>query len=80
MAGYGVELRMKILRDAADEQVVKPMRTHGWTVSTPVEHTDGEYLVIEASKAEAQKKIALMYNSATDNRHYRSLDESVDRI
>lgn len=80
MSGYGVELRMDILRKAADQQMLKPLRSHGWTATIDSEHADGEYLVISATKADATHKAALMYSSATDNRHYRQLDKTVDHI
>jgi hypothetical protein len=80
MAGYGVELRMDILRKAADQQMLKPLRTHGWTATIASEHVDGEYLTLSASKSGANHSIALMYSSATDNRHYRQLDATVDHI
>lgn len=80
MAGTGIELRMDILRKAADQQILKPLRMHGWTTTIASEHNDGEYLTIGACKAEANHTIALMYSSATDNRHYRTLDATVEHI
>lgn len=80
MAGFGVELRMDILRKAADQQMLKPLRSHGWTATIDAEHADGEYLIISATKADATHKAALMYSSATDNRHYRQLDKTVEHI
>lgn len=52
MGGQGVEQRMKILREAADQQLLKPFRTHGWDTVVSSEDTSGEYLIIEARKAE----------------------------
>jgi hypothetical protein len=80
MGGAGVELRMKLLRDAADQQLVKPFRTHGWTVTVSSESLSGEYLIVEATKSGATRRVALLYTSATDNRHYKELDAAVDHI
>jgi hypothetical protein len=80
MGGQGVEQRMNILREAAEQQLLKPFRTHGWDAVLSSENTSGEYLIVEARKAEATRRVALLYTSATDNRHYKVLDESVDHI
>ncbi len=71
---------MQILREAADQQIIKPLRTHGWDARVASEATDGEFLVLAASKASAEHKIALMYSSATANHHYKSLDRVVEHI
>lgn len=51
MGGIGIELRMGILRDAANRQILKPLSSHGWISSIAEESEDGEYLVIVAEKA-----------------------------
>ncbi|QYD71130.1 hypothetical protein KZJ38_21465 [Paraburkholderia edwinii] len=80
MGGVGIELRMDILRRAADQQILKPLQTHGWAASVTAADTGGEYLVISATKSGVTRKLALMYTSATDNRYYKRLDEIVDQI
>jgi len=80
MGGTGVELRMQILRDAADQQILKPLRSHGWEASVITENTSGEYIVIEANRSNAVHKIALLYSSATSNGHYKDLDRVVEHI
>jgi hypothetical protein len=80
MAGPGVAHRMKILREAADQQLLKPFRTHGWEASVSLENTAGEYLIVEARKAAITRRVALLYTSATDNSHYKALDAAVDHI
>jgi hypothetical protein len=80
MGGQGVEQRMNILREAADQQLLKPFRTHGWDAFVSSEDTSGEYLIVEARKAAATRRVALLYTSATDNRHYKALDAAVDHI
>jgi hypothetical protein len=71
---------MSILREAADQQLVKPFRTHGWDAAVSSEDTSGEYLIVEAKKAAVTRRVALLYTSATDNRHYKALDATVDHI
>lgn len=80
MKNTGADLRMNILRKAADQQILKPLRTHGWTASIATEYLDGEFIILNATKSSATHKVALMYTSATDNRLYRLLDKTVDHI
>ncbi len=80
MGGPGVELRMKLLRDAADQQMVKPFRTNGWSAAIGSENPSGEYLIVEATKSGVARRVALLYSSATDNRVYKALDATVDHI
>ncbi|MFS2096368.1 hypothetical protein ACCC96_25510 [Pseudomonas sp. Pseusp11] len=80
MGGSGIELRMGILRDAANRQILKPLSSHGWISTIAEESEDGEYLVIVAEKAGKKHAVALMYTSATDNRHYKALEGKVSQI
>jgi len=79
MGGTGIEQRMAILQSAADQQIVKPFRTHGWMAEITEAKEDGEYLVIMAVKADVTRRVALLYSSATDNKYYKKLDSEVDR-
>jgi len=79
MAGTGIEQRMAILRSAADQQIVKPFRTHGWEADITSANENGEYLVITAAKGAVARRVALLYTSATDNAVYKTLDTAVDR-
>jgi hypothetical protein len=80
MGGVGIELRMGILRNAAKQQMLGPLLSHGWIASIVDESEDGEYLVIDAEKSGEKHSVALMYTSATDNRHYRHLESRVSHI
>jgi hypothetical protein len=71
---------MQILRDAADQQIVKPLRTHGWDVDAPTENQRGEYLLISAQKAGVTRRMALLYTTGIDKIHYKALDGNVDAI
>jgi len=44
------------------------------------ENASGEYLIVEAKRAEITRRVALLYTSATDNSHYKALDALVDHI
>ena len=76
----GLKMRMDILRGAADQQILKPLRSHGWNVEISSEYGIGEYLIIRATKNETEHKVALLYSSATDNKHYRKIAEEVSHI
>lgn len=80
MGGIGIELRMGILRDAARQQMLGPLSSHGWTASIVDESEAGEYLVIDAEKSGEKHSVALMYTSATDNLYYKSLEGRVSHI
>lgn len=80
MGGVGIELRMGILHDAAKQQMLGPLSSHGWIASVAHESKDGEYLVVDAEKNGTKHSVALMYTSATDNRHYRHLESRVSHI
>lgn len=67
MGGVGIDLRMGILHNAAKQQMLGPLLSHGWIASVVEESKDGEYLVIDATKGEKKHSVALMYTSATDN-------------
>ena len=80
MTGSGAELRMGILRDAANQQILKPLISHGWNATIAEESVSGEYLLVNAEKAGSSHAVALMYTSATDNRYYKVLDDKVSHI
>lgn len=71
---------MGILRQAAEQQILKPLKTYGWSAEIFSEHVPGEYLIIRALKLNVEYKVALMYSSATDNRYYKLLDTQVEHI
>ncbi|WP_082426459.1 YaaC family protein [Pseudomonas sp. NBRC 111133] len=80
MGGAGIELRMGILRDAAKQQILGPLLSHGWVAAIKSESISGEYLVIDAEKNSVKHSVALMYTSATDNLHYKDLEKAVSHI
>ena len=80
MTDTGASLRMDILRKAADQQIIKPLKSYGWSAEIASEHIPGEFLIVSASKLGQEHKVALMYSSATDNKHYKFLDAEVEHI
>ena len=80
MGGPGVEARMSILRQAAEQQILKPLQDHGWEPTVTSEVTGGEYLVIRAQKADKVHAIAFLYTSATANQIYKVLEGQVEHI
>ncbi|MGA3371032.1 MAG: hypothetical protein ABSC48_04645 [Terracidiphilus sp.] len=80
MGSQGVEARLRLLREVAERQILKPLETHGWTARIESENSAGEYFVIGATKGIMTHKIALLYTSATANGVYKVLDGSVEHI
>jgi len=76
----GWELRLGILRQDAESELLAPLRTHGWTASIEREVERGEYLVIKAERAGVSHRVAIMYTSATDNAVYKALAPQVEHI
>jgi hypothetical protein len=58
MAEQGADVRMRILREAADQQLVKPFRTHGWDAAVSSEDRSGEYLIVKATKSGVTHSVA----------------------
>jgi hypothetical protein len=56
----GVQARMLLLRQNADQQLLKPLETHGWAATIESEHADGEYFIIAASKDSTSHRVALL--------------------
>jgi hypothetical protein len=76
----GWEGRLAILRRDAEQSLLSPLRTHGWTAMISREVEQGEYLIIEAERAGYRHQIALMYTSATANSVYKDLAPKVEHI
>ena len=69
---------MAILRDAAENKILDPLRTHNWTGSIEREFPDG--VIIGAERGGHRHTVALIYSSATDNGVYKSLSAQVEHI
>lgn len=80
MGGIGVEARMKLLGDSVESNIFDPLRVQRWAFQTIENNTVGEYIVVEARKGDAVKKIALLYTSSMDRHHLQRLDAAMDAI
>jgi hypothetical protein len=67
----GWNLRLNVLRQAAEHNFLTPLRTHAWAATIESEVADGEYLLIAAERGGHRHVIAFLYTSATDNAVYK---------
>jgi hypothetical protein len=80
MTTTGWERRLAILRRDVETQILSPLRTHGWVAQIVSEVEKGEYVLVEASRGEAQRRCAVLYSTAVANSVYKQLDQRVDHI
>lgn len=81
MRDSGSQLRLNILRQDAERNILAPLRTHGWEATIEREDQGGDgQLVIVAKRGDASRRVALLYSSGTDNGIYRRLEAEVDVI
>lgn len=78
MNDFGWKMRSDILKSAAENQILDPLRRHGWTAAIERIEQAGEYIVVAASRNGLTRKAALLYSSATDNAVYKLLETEVD--
>lgn len=77
----GIEKRLQILRQDAEQKVLDPLRAHGWHAVIIRESPVGDgHLVMQAQRAESVRTIGLLYSSATNNGTYKLLEQQVDLI
>jgi len=72
--------RIAILRRDVEQTILKPLRSHGWTAQIAQEHDYHSSLEIAASKDGKTAHIAVLYSTASDNSHYKALEQRVERI
>ena len=72
--------RIAILRRDVEQTVLKPFRSHGWEADIVQEHDYQSSLELTASKKGRNVRIAVLYSSASDNTHYKNLEERVEHI
>lgn len=73
-------MRMAILRESAEHHLLSPLRTHNWDAKIAQQEESGEYIVVEARRADHVRRVALMYSWATNNAVYKRLDKVVNHI
>ncbi|MFG1179340.1 YaaC family protein [Xanthobacter versatilis] len=72
--------KLRLLRNDAQRTILDSLASHGWTAKITRESYPGEYLIIEAERGEARRRLAFFYSSATDNRHYQVAAQDADII
>jgi hypothetical protein len=74
----GWKMRADLLRRDAEQKLLVPLREHRWTAEIERVVEEGEYVVVAAERNGHERRVALVYSSATDNAVFRHLDEAVD--
>jgi len=73
--------RLEILREEVERTVLKPFRTHRWTITDIREFERGDIIKISATKATEIIRIAVLYSSSGISKEcYSTLAEEVDQI
>lgn len=65
--------RIEILKRDAEQSILKPFRSHGWEARFSRENDSHSSVEIEAKKKEKTVRIGLIYSTATENSHYKTL-------
>jgi hypothetical protein len=77
----GAQMRLRILREHAEQKMLAPLRLHQWSASIAKEvETDSGYFVIEAERGSVKHKVALLYTSGVANTTYQQLSREVEHI
>lgn len=72
--------RLVLLRKEVEQTILNPFLSHGWTAEITREYDHHSSLELIASKGERTVRIAVLYGSATDNTHYKQLEQQVEHI
>jgi len=72
--------RIQILKKDIEQQILKPLRSHGWSASIIHEHDNHSSVEFSTSKQNRTANFAVVYSSATDNEHYKILATRNERI
>lgn len=72
----GVLLRKALLSQECMEDLVRPLRQAGWSVTVNEPDTQALYVTVTASDRVESFSIALLYSCATDNSIYRQLADT----
>ena len=76
----GWDIRLKSLKNNAEQKMLTPLRKHNWTLHNVEEFKNGEYLLIDVERGGQRHKVALLYTSATGNAVYQKLVSQVEHI
>lgn len=73
--------RLDLLRREVEQIVLKPFRTHGWSISDTSEYAHEDLIKITAQRGMEKVRIAILYSSSgISNLRYRALGNEVDHI
>ena len=76
----GALLRKALLSEDCVNDLVRPLREAGWTVTIDEPEAQGLYIEVEATAGSESKRIALLYTCASAPSIYRELAQRVDLI
>lgn len=76
----GLLLRTARLMEGCMNDVVRPMRDAGWSVSVGEPESNALYVVVSGSSGDVFLHVALLFSCATDNKIYKELSETVDVV
>jgi hypothetical protein len=80
MSDPGKKMRMKLLEQSVEEDFVRLLRAHLWDASITRREDDGEYIVVEARRADVTHKFAVVYSTAIGNGEYKKMEQEVEVI
>lgn len=72
--------RLVLLRRDVEQILLKPFRSHGWSADIDLEYDHHSSLEVMASKGTRSVRIGVLYSSATDNAHYKALEQRTEHI
>lgn len=76
----GVMLRKARLMEDCINDVVRPMRNAGWSITVGEPDAEALYVTVTGVSGEDKLRVALLYSCSTDNALYRELASQADAI
>jgi hypothetical protein len=72
--------RLALLRRDVEQILLKPFRSHAWSADIVLEHDHHDSLEVVATKGGRSVRIGVLYSTATDNAHYKSIEQRAEHI
>ena len=72
--------RLNLLRQDVEQIILKPFGSHGWIAKIVLENDQHSSLEILATKEARSVRIGVLYSAATDNTHYKAMEQRVEHI
>jgi hypothetical protein len=76
----GVTLRKALLSEDCIKDLVRPLRTAGWSIEVGEPDEKALYITVVATSPAGRLKAALLFSCATDNALYRELAQTCDVV